>query len=104
MPATATDLKPFISSLKDCARERTGNPLCSAAFNSGLLSFIAVEITTVFANEMLFALCPISTLAPSARKLSMTMDSLASEPDTWIPRSKSILAIALMPEPPMPMK
>ena len=53
---------------------------------------------------MLFALCPISTLAPSARKLSRTIESLASEPDTWIPRSKSILAIALMPEPPMPMK
>ena len=48
--------------------------------------------------------CPTYTVAPSARRLVRTLESLASLPDTAMPRASMIRAMPLIPAPPIPTK
>ncbi len=47
---------------------------------------------------------PTWTVAPSARRPTRTLESLASLPETGTPRASMIRAIPLMPAPPIPTK
>ena len=75
-----------------------------AKANSGLSSRIAAEIITNSASAKFSSLCPISILAPSAFSEVRSGESFLSEPETVKPLASIILAIPLMPEPPMPIK
>ena len=81
-----------------------------AATTSGLSAGIADEQTiasttgSLFSLKRFLALCPTKIFAPMPRNMSSVGESLTSEPLTLKPRSIKILASALMPTPPIPMK
>ena len=104
MPATAIDVDSDINHAKAWALAATGIIFLRARANSGLFSSIAAEIITKSAAPRFSCLCPTSTFAPSAFKEVSIAESFLSEPETVKPLANIILAIPLMPEPPIPIK
>src|SRR5690606_15916717 len=95
------------STVTEASAAARGNiriPLRRANWTSGLFSRIAVDTTTVSAVPTFDASCPTYTSAPSARSAARTPDSLASLPETGMPRARRIRAMPLMPAPPTPTK
>ena len=81
-----------------------GIPFDFAKVNSGFISLIAEDIITNSHSFKLFSLCPINISAPNARNDLITAESFLSEPETDNPFASIILAIPLIPEPPIPIK
>src|SRR5690242_3674707 len=89
------------------ARCRTRRPRRFASASSGLPGRMALDTTRVSPgprDPRLPAACPICTPAPSARSLPSSAESLASLPDTLMPRASMMRAIPDMPAPPRPAK
>jgi len=103
-PATEINFLPLVRYLSACDLWRIGKPFFWAKTYSGLVGQRALVTTTVSQSPRFFSSCPIAITAPSFLNSMMFADSLTSLPVIAWPAFISILAIPLIPDPPIPMK
>ena len=107
VPATAITRRPAMTDASAAARCTTRIPRRVASASSGLSGRMALDTTSVSPAPRWPrwpGACPMYTLAPSSRSSPSSADSLASLPDTPMPRASMMRAIPDMPAPPMPAK
>ena len=105
VPLTAIPHLFLIKEPKNSEYLTTLNPNIFAFIRSGLFSLMAAEVITKFVYWSIpFPSWLVLILTPSFSRLCVMGEFSRSEPDTKQPSFIKILAIALIPTPPIPMK